>query len=67
MEFDSIHPPFEFCSPPLVSMEAINLINVEQLNPPSQLCKSTILVQTNSNVILPNNNICIQFEPHVIY
>jgi hypothetical protein len=59
MKLDSIDSPFEFCPHPLVSMQATNLIKVEQFTPPPQVCKFMILVQTTFDVTLPNTNICI--------
>ncbi len=59
MKFDSIDLPFEFCPHPLVSMQATNLIEVEQFTPPPQVCEFMILVQTTSDITLPNTNICI--------
>ncbi len=59
MKLDSIDPPFEFCPHPLVSMQATNLIEVEQFTPPLQVCKSMILVQTTFDATLLNINICI--------
>ncbi len=59
MKFDSIDPPFEFYPHPLVSMKAINLIEIKQFTPPPHVCKFTILVQTTSNATLPKTNICI--------
>jgi hypothetical protein len=65
MKFDSIDSPFEFCPHPLVSMQATNLIEVEQFTPPPHVCKSIILVQTTSDATLPNTNICIKPKPIV--
>jgi hypothetical protein len=59
MKLGSIDPPFEFCPHPLVSMQATNIIEVEQFTPPPQVCKSMILVQITFDATLPNTNICI--------
>jgi hypothetical protein len=44
IKLDSIDPPFEKFPHPLVSMQVINLIEVEQFTTPPQVCKSMILV-----------------------